>query len=283
VERMVALSRGALATAIRPEKAVGYAGLARTRGPVRELVLPLFSPFSGLILPQLAESDVHARKDPLAELGSLLESGFDRVRLHLPPSVNDIRPLIWRGWRVSPLYTYTLDPTVGPEKWSASARRTLRKSRSAFQLRVEPEAAAEVVALMLESYSRHGRTGPADAGQITEVCSKLVQSGLAECIVARKETGTAEAGIVLLHGPAASYYWMAGSNPGPAMTVLMAFALETLSQRGVECFDLVGANTPTIAEFKRRFGPELVTYWAATFESGVVSRVVAAGRDLLGK
>ena len=65
--------------------------------------------------------------------------------------------------------------------------------------------------------------------------------------------------MVLTHGRTA-YYWIAGSVPGPAMTVILGAVLGRLRSEGFESFDFLGANTPSIAEFKRRFGPALVEY-----------------------
>ena len=47
------------------------------------------------------------------------------------------------------------------------------------------------------------------------------------------------------------------------MTVLLGHVLARLREEGVAYFDFVGANTPSIAEFKRRFGSELVSYFRA--------------------
>jgi len=283
VRLMTPLSKGEATTVSDSVASVGCIGIARQRGPIKDFGLPLFTPYSGVELPETTEASIHAKNDPLAGLAILLESRFDRIRIHLPPTVEDVRPLQWRGWNVSPLFTYVLAPGSGQAAWSAGARRTLRKSGEDYRVRIEPEAAGDVVNLMLESYRRQGRTTPADPGILTHACRSLIQSGDADCVVARDGHGEAAAGIILLHGPESSYYWIAGGVPGPAMTVLMAFALEFLADKGTKAFDMVGANTPTIAEFKRRFGPTLVRYWAAGYESGLALRALTAGKSLLGR
>ncbi|HET6566995.1 MAG TPA: hypothetical protein VFG50_03460, partial [Rhodothermales bacterium] len=53
----------------------------------------------------------------------------------------------------------------------------------------------------------------------------------------------------------------AGSEPGPAMSVLLANMLPALASSGMRTFDYQGANTPSIAEFKRRMGARLVSYY----------------------
>jgi Acetyltransferase (GNAT) domain len=256
---------------------------SRKRGPLNEVVLPLFTPFSGLMVPEQADADTHAKSDALAALAATIESRFDRIRLHLPPSLKDARPLQWRGWNVSPLYTYRIPVSSGLAGWSSGSRRTSRKGADQFQTAADPAAAGDVIRLMLGSYKRQGRPAPCGADALSEACLTLQREGMADSVVARNASGEAEAGIVLLHGKDTTYYWLAGSLPGPAMTVLLSFVTQFLSDRGTVWLDLVGANTPTIAEFKRRFGPELLPYWAATFERGMLARGISSARLLLGR
>ena len=75
--------------------------------------------------------------------------------------------------------------------------------------------------------------------------------------------GAPEAGLIVLRDGASACYWIAGSVPGPAMTVLLGHVLSRLQAEGVRYFDFVGANVPPVAEFKRHFGPKLVPYLRA--------------------
>ncbi|NNE70987.1 MAG: GNAT family N-acetyltransferase [Rhodothermales bacterium] len=264
------------------EDSVGVAVCTRSRGPVKEAVLPLFTPFTGFVLPEIEAARVHAGDDALSRVATMLETGPDRIRVHLPPSVTDVRSLSLRGWNVSPLYTYRLNPANGTTAWSSGTRRSVRKNEPSYATAVDPEAVPEVIRLVHEGYERGGAAPPGQAQALADAVSELAQHGLTECVTARRD-GTIEAGIVLLHGPDASYYWMAGSVPGPAMSVLIAFVLSHLEARGVGTFDLLGANTPPIAEFKRRLGAELVQYWSATFDAGLAARAISAAKALRGR
>jgi hypothetical protein len=260
---------------------IGAALGVRKRGLLLEVALPLFTPYSGLLLPEYGEADVHQRSDALSQAAEQLEDRFGRIRLHLPPSITDVRGLQLRGWRVSPLYTYCLDVEAGLDGWSSGARRKVRKHGPEFDIGAETGAAGDIVQLVHEGYARNGGNPPGQAGPLTAAVLSLETQGLAECLTARRGDSL-EAGVVLLHGPKASYYWLAGSKPGPAMTVLLASAMERLAARGAAVFDLVGANTPSIAEFKRRLGARLVQYWSATLDTSTLARAAAAARILRG-
>lgn len=287
VQTMADLSDGEPTLLGDPGNGWALTGLTRTRGPLRELFLPLFTPFSGLALADLSEASAHAGTDSLGALGAALETRYQRVRLHLPPTLSDPRPLQWRGWQVSPLFTYQIPVAADWEAGMSSAsRRLLRKESDRFECRTDPASVPEIVSLLLASYDRQDRYLSVDPNRLMEAIRTLMRpqtEGIhasrrcfAECVVARDDSGAAAAGIALLHAPAASYYWVAGSAPGPAMTVLLGFVLQVLAERGVPLLDMVGANTPTIAEFKRRLGARLVPYHAATWESGPIARGLGA-------
>lgn len=245
------------------EDLAGCAVWWRRRGPYREIIIPAFTPFSGVLLrDEPSEADVHARQTPFDCLLTSLESNYDVLRLHLPLGVDDIRPAVWRGWQSRPLYTYVLDlkPEVGPTHgWSSSASRNFRKHCEEFDL---VEADAETcTSLCAESYKRNGRRLPLSAGSLTPMIEGLVAAGAAATYGARSTaSGRVEAAVAVLHDGRTAAYWVAGSMPGPAMTVLVGRMLPKLAGVGLSRFDFMGANTPPIAEFKRRFGAELQQY-----------------------
>lgn len=245
------------------QDAAGAIILWRRRGPYREVRLPPFTQYSALLMRAASsEAAVHSRTSRLEMLLDSLESAYDR--LDLMATISDVRPANWRRWRVQPLYTYTLalasDPATA--RWSSSAERTWRRYQKLFRVEeTGPDPAQAVVSLCRESYRRHGKTLPGGQASLLSLVRNLQRDGRARLFTARRRgQDTAAAGLaVLLNGDTACY-WIAGSAPGPAMTVLLGRVLPLLGEAGVTHFDFVGANTPSIAEFKRRFGPRLTPY-----------------------
>jgi len=237
----------------------------RQRGPYRQGVIPPMTQYSSVVLRTLPrETDVHYRRSAFEALLASLEERFHVLRL-LCPGLPDVRVCQWRDWTATPLYTYRVvldeaEPLLGT--WSSSTRSTFRKHREGFRVREAPESATAIVALCASGYERHGRSLPADAQALIAVMEHLQSDDLLRLFVA-SPTGsdTVEAGIALLHDGRTAHYWVAGSEPGPAMTVLIGELLIQLREEGFTQFDFVGANTPSIAEFERRFGPSLVPYY----------------------
>lgn len=247
--------------------AAGALLLSRRRGPFREVVVPPFTPYSAVAAAaSVAEADVHARRSDVELLLADVEARYDRARLHLPPSWTDVRPWTWRGWTAAPLYTYRLRVAPLAEAmvaWSSSTRRLYRREADAYTL--TPADAEAVAALAAGSYDRQDRAFPADAERLTRWARRLEAAGAARSYLLLDGDGVPAAGWTLLHDDRTAYYWLVGSRPGPAMTVLLGRMLDALAPEGLETLDLVGANTPSIAEFKRRFGPSLVPYVGATY------------------
>ena len=123
-------------------------------------------------------------------------------------------------------------------------------------------AAPAIVQLCAESYRRHGRRLPADTAGLLRLVDALHAEGQVRLFTATPHNAdTPEGGLAVLHDGHTAHYWIAGSAPGPAMTVLLGHTLPRLRDDGIEEFDFVGANTPSIAEFKRHFGPVLTPYF----------------------
>jgi hypothetical protein len=236
----------------------------RKRGPYRQVALPPFTPFTPLVLREPpAEADIHARRTALDVLLPALEQRFDVLRF-FTPHLPDIRTVTWHGWKAKPFYTYLI-PLEGVtnllQNWSGSHRRTFKKNRHAYTFQ-ESHEAASLVRLCSLSYTRHNRRLPAEEQRLIKLVEHLQTTSSCRLFVACPQGAhTPEAAVAILHDGKTACYWIAGSEPGAAMTVLLGHLLPLLRDEGFLSFDFVGANTPSIAEFKRKFGAVLSPYW----------------------
>lgn len=235
-------------------------------GPYRRIVVPPFVPYTPLLLREsLSESEVHAGGSPMQVILDVLKSTFHGCALHLLPDHRDLRPASWSGFDVRPLYTYHVtlnDPEELHSTWSENVVRAYLRYQDQYEVESGSEHARNVVDLAERSYHHHGRRFPVGSTALVPLVGTLCELGVARVFsLISKERARAEAGIVVLQEGGTAHYWIAGSHRGPAMTVLLGQVLHRLAAEGLSCFDLVGANTPSIAEFKRKFGSELVSYF----------------------
>lgn len=240
--------------------------------------VPPFTAFSAIRLrDDLREAQVHERATVLEDLLHAVERRFHAASIHLPPAVEDTRVFGWRGWKVRPLYTYRIplsDSDHPLDAWSESARRTARQEAAGFEV-VETDAETQA-RLVVESYSRNNRKPPLGVEQISSMVRSLLNDGAAAIAAVRNRgSGEVEASVTILRHGREAYYWLAGGRRGAAMTVLLAHVLPDLASSGIDVFDFVGANTASIAEFKRKFGGRLTTYFRATWERGIPGRLFA--------
>lgn len=260
--------RDALGLDFRLEGDVDEAGLlvyVKQRGPFEEVVVPPFTPYTPLLLRTRPTASEATQQD--APFSVLLQSlpAYAYAALHTPPALFDVRPFHWAGWHPTPLYTYHLqldhqDALLA--KWSASQRRLFRKHIGEYEVVESTDAAQTIATLCHASYTRQKRTFPIKPAQLQRLIERMQEAELARMFTAtNKTTGEVEGGFALLLDDQTAYYWVVGSIPGPAMTILLGTVLPMLFAEGIQSFDFVGANTPSIAEFKRRFGPTLTPYY----------------------
>jgi len=257
----------------------GLVSLQSKSGPLDRLIPAPLTPFSAFAAESLpASAEVHAHSSWLDVLSEALVSRYSTIDLMLPPPFVDVRALQWQGWTASPLYTFHL-PILSEESalsaWSESTSRRFRKSRDNFDLRTEPLDVEKIVRLCHAGYARNDKKAPLSSEQMTRFAKSLLESGMAQCwSISEKDSDNISAGIVILKHEQTAVYWIAGSEPGPAMTVLLGLLISVLHQDGISVLDFLGANTPSIAEFKRRFNPELTPYFRVRYTRGGLLKIL---------
>lgn len=265
----------------------GAAVTWRRRGPYRSVVVPPFTPVSALLLRDaVPDSEVHARSSPFGAILRELEQHYHAVHLHLHPTLSDVRSAVWRGWKAQPLYTYVRELADRPrvtEGWSSSAARNFRSNREAYEVVTGPDAATAAAALCEASYARHGRTAPLARASLEHLVGRTAGFHAAYAVRRRDGSRRVDAAVLLLMNGGRAYYWVAGSIPGSGMTVLIGELFADLAAGVTPLFDFMGANTPTIAEFKRRFGCRLETYYAIRYYSRLDVALLHHARELFGR
>ncbi len=248
------------------EDVAGALVLERRKSGVAYIGLTGFTPFSAIAARRLPlEAAIHARTSWLDVLTRTLGSSVSKVDLILPPPITDVRPFQWARWDVSPLYTFQLtidDPERCLSGWSEGARRVFSRTKDRFHLESSQASEHDIVRMCLAAYDRHNKRAPLSSDKLEGLVLRQVRRRQAICYTVHEhEKKEPDAGVAVLGSPPDAYYWVAGSIPGPAMTVLVGKLMFALSEKGFQRFDLVGANTPSIAEFKRRLNPTLVSYF----------------------
>ncbi len=258
----------------------GLLALEKSRGPMRAVLAPILSPYSALLCENVRASDVHRGRSPLDALAAGLQAHVQAIALHLPTQFADVRPLQWSGYAASPLYAYRL--AVDRMQLGLSSSRVRRTIRDGDDWSVDRAAGSDVLArLVLESYARQERQAPFSRAQYVAFADDLIRANAAEVWSVAPPDGDVEAAGLVVWGDDEVHELVAGSTPGPARTLLIHAIWQEAKARGVATYDLGGANTPSIAEFKRTMGADLVPYIRATWHRPGLARMVARVRPLV--
>lgn len=251
----------------------------------REVIVPPLTPYTAVLAGKgWPAAEIHRHSSAVDALLEVVEAEYPAATLHLQPALTDTRPFDWRGWSVRPLYTYFVPLSADappPAGWSKNDRRLFLRQGDAARFVESPEVVETVLALSVASYGRHERRFPAPQDRVRLLVERLRAAGLLRAFtLAPPGADEPEAGVLLLQDGDSACYWMAGSKPGPAATLLLGHLLTRLCDEGVARLDFVGANTPSIAEFKRKFGSELATYYRVHRAVGLLPSLRALIRRL---
>ncbi len=190
----------------------------------------------------------------------------------LCPPLPDVRPLVWRGVACEVRFTYRLR-LGAPEAVRAAMRPNARRTLPADPEPLVPASPEALAAVVVAAYTRHRRHPPLGEAALARVAAGCVDAGLGRVV----QVGEALA-LVLDAGDGAAPCLALNGGPGLPRLVWALCADAALAGR---VLDLVGANTPSIADAKRRLGATLVPYVRATWHRAGLARMVSALRPLV--
>lgn len=195
------------------------------------------------------------------------------------PGLNDVRPFIWSNYDVTPAYTYKIDLTQGEAGvWSAFQKKLrsdiLRTEKRGVSIR---EGSGEDLAFLHESVDNRYRAQNMHLLLSKEYLDDLFQQFGGSHIrisVAQSENTVLGAIIHLVYKDTVSvWHGVAKSDvSGLAVNDLIQWkSIQWAIRNGFKKYELMGANTPRLCEFKSKYSPELDLYF------------IIKKADLLGK
>ncbi|MFB6139863.1 MAG: GNAT family N-acetyltransferase [Halosimplex sp.] len=207
------------------------------------------------------------------------------LRLVCSPTYADPRPYQWRELEAESRFTYRLRVDGPPDDVKSGFSSSLRREVSdaddlGLGIEVEGvEAGRRIYDQLAERYAAQGEPFPLTWDYVRDVITELGERS--RVYVARDETGEYLAGIIVLYSNDSAYYWEGGARvdyENVSVNSLLHWAiiedvatdpaLESVTQ-----YDLVGANTRRLCEYKAKFNPELHPYYVV--ESGGMGMDVA--------
>jgi hypothetical protein len=250
------------------------------RGRVK---LPAGNPYLAVVYraaPSRPSSHTGAWHTLAAPLVSEMKGRGSANQLHLPPEIRDVRPWAWDGFMVGVRYTYYLDFPVNVGRIEGGTRRHGDK---ALRLGMTVERVTDVrpvTECLAETAARqHFALFPGQ--HELDAARRLLGDEHLRMYVCFDRQGRAASCCVVLHAPGArAIEWLAGTAghglAEGAAPLLHRVVFDDLAQAGAAGIDLCGANNPSVAAFKSRWGSQLTpNYTVRTHSVRAAARFVA--------
>ena len=185
------------------------------------------------------------------------------------PRYDDIRPFIWNDYEVTPRHTYVVDLSRGTdellEAFSSDARRNITSEYDVEYEITEDRAVIDpLIRGATERHEEQGEQFPIDAAFMRELFEEL-PDGVVRPVACRCEGEFVGGQIILELGDLAiSWVSVADRDVDIPITELVDWWYITrAADRGVESYDLAGANNRRLSRYKSKFAPELTMYYRA--------------------
>ena len=258
--------------------------------PFRKATTPVLTPYGGMIYrpdPGKRRSEAGYFNLTCAELlASSLRKSYNYILLANAPGMDDVRPFTWAGWRATVRYTYLLDIADPDGIWEVMERRVRTVIRNAEEtLELGGEVSLdEFGELYRRIYSDRSIAPPVPRMMVTAMTDAVLRAGLGEMRSVRNERGEIVSVMVLVHDDRRVYAWISGSLPGEnnsgAFSLLFWDAVKRYSGTRSQ-LDMVGANIPSIAFFKKGFGGVLTPYYTTEVWSSRAARTALSAYSAL--
>lgn len=248
-----------------------------------KVVTPLpLTPYNGVLFhPPRGEKDQKAsteHKDILDLILQKLEKEFHFIHVALHPSITDLRPFLWRHWYTLPQYTYVnslTDLNHTCSLFSSSLRRKINRAEEKQFKITEKDDPTLLLRFQEMSYAKSRLKPVLSFDTFQRYCLAAQRASLLRIYSAADTQGNVHAERAIVVHKDRAYDWIAGTNlqieDAHANQLLVWEIFKLLSSEGVRTFDFLGANTPSVVEFKRAFGGNLTCYFEVRrFSSWVV-------------
>ncbi|MFT4778547.1 MAG: hypothetical protein ACJAU0_001542 [Flavobacteriales bacterium] len=235
---------------------------------IQSLAAPKFHPHCGLfILPfQGALSTVQGKKKKVltAIAAYLLKREEKIISIPFPPSIQDMQPFIWKGFKSSVKYTYHLDlkgDQKALDKFSSKTRNSINKGvKSGVKLNLSPMIDSVLTCLNNNAKQQ----GFSYEQQVLSQLVSLSLKGKGKTAIAIFD-GIDVATAVTIADAKQAYYLFGGINRSTSVQGALGFVLMELmnhhQKRGVEVFDFEGSMIPAVENFFRSFGGQQIPYY----------------------
>lgn len=210
------------------------------------------------------------------------------VHVRTAPSYLDPRPFLWNEFDATPRHTYRVDLSLGTEtlleRFSSDARRNVNGEADGVNIHTGGrDHVAAIFDQVRERFEEQGERFGVSTRFATDLYDRAADGGVRPyvCTV----DGAFVGGILALRDGTTVYGWQGGVKTDadiPLNDLLDWHIMREAVDDERSAYDLVGANTPRLCEYKSKFAPDVCTYYSLE-RAGLPAKAAAeAYRRFLG-
>lgn len=205
------------------------------------------------------------------ELGERLDPHYFHVRGG--PAYTDPRPFVWNDFEPTPEYTYLVDLTAGLDDlfmtFSSDLRENVRRAEDVdHELHEGDEEDVErVIDWVRDRHAEQDVDFAVPPSFASDLYGVLPDDAMR--ITVCRSDGEFVGGEITLEDDEILYGWQAAADYEHELAVsdvVIWHLLRQAHERGIERYDLGGANNPRLCEYKAKYNPDVRTYY--TLERG---------------
>ena len=207
------------------------------------------------------------------------EINADYTRITTPPGIIDVRPFKWRKYESEPFYSYIINlKRSNDEIWMSLEKKLRQNVKKAGKLNFEIyrgglKELMKVIDLVNSRYAEQNREPDVDPDYLKSIYGTFEDKVRVYVVEYESEIVT---GIVDLAYRKTASSWIGN----PKVTVSGTYPNDLLNwhvirdslNEGFEYYEIIGANTERLTEFKTRYNPGLNIYFMVT-KAGVTARM----------
>ncbi|ADC66056.1 conserved hypothetical protein [Ferroglobus placidus DSM 10642] len=206
------------------------------------------------------------------------ELNADFVRIFTPPGLVDVRPFKWNNYKADPFYSYVIDLNRSSEELWMSIEKKLRQNiKKAKKVGFDiyeggVRELKKVIELVNLRYSEQNKSSDVNVEYLLEIYNALSEK--VKVVVVEFE-GEVVTGIIDLAYRDKVSSWI--GNPKVTVSgtypndLLNWHVIEKAQTSGYKKYEIIGANTERLSEFKVRYNPDLWLYFVVVKKNAKAS------------
>lgn len=201
-------------------------------------------------------------------LSEFMEQQQGAIKTFLfPVNYTDMQPFTWKGYKVSPKYTYLLNLTEPEDKllenMSPERRKNIKKAIKDGVFAKKEEFSQKAKELITNTFINQGLK--VDYTVLDKILTSFSKNKNASFFVSYNSNNTPIAANFCVFDETKSYYLFGGydnENKHEGAGVLAMWeAIKFAKEMGINTFDFEGSMVPQIEKYFRGFGGELLPYY----------------------